>query len=94
MVFLGGFESLVTPSDTFTILTADGTLSGAFNDVASGQRLNTIDGFGSFVVTYDDGHNVVLSDFAAASIPEPSTFALALLALLSLLSHGRRRRRA
>jgi hypothetical protein len=61
------------PADVFTILTSPFPLSGQFENVASGQRLATMDGFGSFLVTYD-GNSVVLSNFGP--VPEPATFAL------------------
>jgi len=81
--FVNGFQGSVTASDVFTNLTADVSLLGAFDNVASGSRLDTADGFGSFLVTYDDGHNLILGDFLAAPIPEPS--ALLLLALGAVL---------
>src|SRR5262249_22318721 len=40
-----------------------------FSNVASGARLNTSDGFGSFLVTYDTAtKTVVLSDFTATAV--------------------------
>jgi len=48
--------------DTFTIVTTQTALGGAFSNIASGQRLNNGDGTGSFIVTYS-GNNVVLSSF-------------------------------
>jgi hypothetical protein len=49
--------------NTFTILDA-AALSGAFGNVATGQRLNVFGGPGSFLVTYNLGTgNVTLSDF-------------------------------
>jgi len=54
-------------SDIFTILTTQTTLAGAFGNVASGGRLATADGRGSFVVTYSGQKNVVLSQFAVTS---------------------------
>src|SRR5439155_11287751 len=51
--FINGFQSSVTTSATFTVLTA-GTLAGAFANIANGARLTTDDGFGSFHVAYDD----------------------------------------
>ena len=51
-------------SDTLTILSAGSSLSGSFANVASGSRLTTTDGRGSFRVNYDAGtHTVILSDF-------------------------------
>jgi hypothetical protein len=60
IAFVNGFESAIQNSDTFTILTSDLALSGAFSNVASGGRLHTSNGSTSFVVTYN-GNNVVLS---------------------------------
>ena len=59
-------------SDTFTIVTTQATLSGAFSNVASGQRLNNADGTGSFIVTYSD-NNVVLSSFQPPVQPTPTS---------------------
>ncbi len=62
------------PIDTFTVLSAD-SLFGVFDNANPGQRLDTIDGRGSFIVNYGigsafDESRIVLSDFlAAASIP-------------------------
>jgi len=64
---LDGF--IPTPSDTFTILSAQ-SLTGAFDNAAHGQRLSTVQGDGSFVVTYDQSAGrVVLSQY----VPEPTT---------------------
>jgi hypothetical protein len=70
-----------TATDSFTILTSTGPLSGAFGNVASGGRLMTADGFGSFLVTYSaTSRQVVLSSFVG--VPEPGAIALLALALL------------
>ena len=58
-----------SPSTNFTILTAS-SLTGSFANVANGERLDTIDGSGSFVVNYGAGssfnpNHVVLSNFMA-----------------------------
>lgn len=58
------------PVDTFTVLAADG-IQGTFKNVGDGQRLNTTDGLGSFVVHYEPADavgrsHVVLSDFGPA----------------------------
>lgn len=60
------------PSSTFTVL-ASGTLSGFFDNVATGQRLDTVDGRGSFVVNYGIGSDfiedrIVLSNFESSGI--------------------------
>ncbi len=39
-------------SDTFTILNAPNGIAGVFSNVATGQRLATVDGKGSFLVNY------------------------------------------
>ena len=66
--FTGGFLSTVTAADTFTVLTSNADLDGAFDNVAAGARLTTADGFASFVVSYGPGSahgadSVVISDF-------------------------------
>ena len=60
------FHKTITPQDTFSILVSDRMLSGAFNNVASGGRLQTTDGHGSFLVTYAGQNSVVLSQFQPA----------------------------
>ncbi len=92
--FVNGFESSVLASNSFTILSSSGTagLTGAFSNVGNGQRLSTLDGFGSFQVNYGGGLNsVVLSNFQA--VPEPSTYALLGLGVATLFVAMRRRRR-
>ncbi|WP_419580182.1 cadherin-like domain-containing protein [Stieleria magnilauensis] len=59
-------ETIYLPSatETFTVLVSATSLSGAFENVASGQRLETIGGEGTFLVTYSGTSNtVLLSDF-------------------------------
>ncbi len=63
--FANGFQNSVTGSDTFTLLASNFNFSGVFSNIISGDRLDTADGFGSFVVTYS-GNNLVLSDFVPA----------------------------
>jgi T5SS/PEP-CTERM-associated repeat protein len=58
--------------ETFSIFTAD-SLSGAFSNVANGQRITTTDGVGSFLVNYGEGsafnpNQVVLSSFVLAAL--------------------------
>lgn len=57
---LNGF--FPSPGDSFKIIQGSRPISGAFLNVGSGERLNTIDGTGSFIVTYN-GNDVVLSSF-------------------------------
>jgi hypothetical protein len=63
---IDGFENFITNDDTFDIVTSSQTLAGSFNNVASGTRLTTADGIGSFVVTYAGQNKVTLSNFAPA----------------------------
>ena len=57
---LGGY--IPQSDDVLSILNAMGGLSGAFSNVASGERLETADGIGSFLVNYmmGSGRNRVL----------------------------------
>ncbi|MDQ6624568.1 MAG: dockerin type I repeat-containing protein [Verrucomicrobiota bacterium] len=61
--FVDGFENAILHSDTFDIVTSDNNLTGTFSNVASGGRLATSDGLGSFKVTYANQKTVSLSDF-------------------------------
>jgi hypothetical protein len=79
IVFSGGFHTTVLGTNTFTVLTAGGTgINGAFSNIASGQRLLTSDGLGSFLVNYGStsgfGQNSVVLSSYIASVPEPSTW--------------------
>ncbi len=66
--------------DTLTILSAGSPVSGSFANVASGSRLATTDGKGSFRVTYGAGTNaVVLSDFLRPGQIDVPTATLAAL---------------
>jgi T5SS/PEP-CTERM-associated repeat protein len=55
-------------TDAFTVLSTQiGSFTGSFDNVASGQRLTTSDGLGSFLVSYGPGSpQVVLSTFLPA----------------------------
>jgi fibronectin-binding autotransporter adhesin len=76
--FTNGFQSSINSSDSFTLMqNQDGqNMSGAFQNVASGGRVETADGLGSFLVTYGPvptfGHfidEVVVSDFETTAEP-------------------------
>jgi T5SS/PEP-CTERM-associated repeat protein len=59
---LNGF--VPSPTNTFTIVDVlGGIVAGSFANVASGARLATSDGLGSFIVSYSDGSSVRLSSF-------------------------------
>ncbi len=57
--FINGFEGTVTNGASFTVLTAN-SISGAFTNVANGGTLQTLDGMGTFTVSYS-GSSLVLS---------------------------------
>ena len=63
--FVNGFQTTVSNTDTFTLISSSSAFVGAFTNIASGNRLNTSDGFGSFLVTYN-GSSLVLTNFIAA----------------------------
>ena len=67
-----GFDTPITNSDTFNIITSENLILGSFGNVASGERLGTADGRGSFRVTYTGQNAVTLSDF----LPPPQPVAL------------------
>lgn len=59
----GGSPFTPMSSDTFTIATA-AALTGAFDTTVSGDRVTTLDGRGSFVVTYNEALDaIMLNDF-------------------------------
>lgn len=90
ITFSGGFGSSVTSGDSFTLLSTTGTLNGTtFANVSAG-RVNTLDGIGSFAVTFA-GNAVTISNFQV--IPEPSTYALMGLGAVAVIGAGLRRRR-
>ena len=69
---INGFDCELLESDTFTVLTSDAAITGAFTNVASGSRLATDDNLGTFLVTYGSSssspNSVVLSNFEAAPV--------------------------
>ncbi len=93
--FIDGFEKHALAGDTFTVLRS-GQLEGIFGNIQNGERLQTIDGLGSFVVHYGpdsrfDPNSVVLSDYVA--VPEPAALGMVVLGA-GLLSQRLRRRLA
>ncbi|MEZ6192505.1 MAG: hypothetical protein R3C45_14610 [Phycisphaerales bacterium] len=90
-IFLGGTLNVSlfngytpTPLSTYAIVSGYMTdATGEFANVADGQRIMTLGGEGSFLVTYDiDNNYVALSDFQP--VPEPATAVLLLPAALAL----------
>lgn len=63
---------------SFSLLSAS-SITGAFANVASGQRLNTLEGGGSFLVQYGPGssfnpNEIVISDFLPATVDLPGDY--------------------
>jgi|GEM_PF-961658 len=90
---ISGFGATLNSTQTFSILSSS-VLSGAFTNVASGQRLYSSDGVGSFLVNYGAGsafgtNNVVLTNFVP--VPEPATYALLVLGLIVVAVAAHRR---
>ncbi len=69
-------DSLVSSTDTFTLLHANGGITGAFNNIASGGRLDAFffgasEPSGSFRVNYT-GHALTISDYQVRQTPTPT----------------------
>ncbi len=68
------FDDEVLHTSTYEILTASAPLTGSFSNIASGGRLNTTSGKGSFRVHYGPGSatpgKVILSDYIAVNTPQ------------------------
>ena len=83
--FIDGFGGKVQADDSFAVVGAGTRVFGQFANVASGERLLTADGLGSFAVHYGDqngfSQGLVLSNFAVAAVPEPASYALMLAGL-------------
>ncbi|MFG6467222.1 beta strand repeat-containing protein [Roseateles sp. BYS87W] len=86
--FIGGFTAAA--GQQFQLIQTGGDVFGQFANVADGGRLLTADGTGSFLVHYGTGQGLVVSDFQAAAVPEPSTWALMALGVVGLGLRARR----
>ena len=69
-------DSLVSSTDTFTLLQADGGITGAFSNIASGGRLDAFffgasEPSGSFRVNYT-GHALTITDYQVTQTPTPT----------------------
>jgi hypothetical protein len=80
VTIIDGFQ--VNSGHTFTIITSDRPITGAFHNVASGGRITTTDGAGNFLVTYAGQNTVTLSGFQAGPLP------LQLVGAFSRKMHG------
>ena len=89
--FLGAFASQVHAGDSFELMRAVGGLTGQFANVASGGRLLTVDGEGSFMVSYGGGQALLLSAYQATAVPEPANWAMLLVGLAAFAGRALRR---
>jgi len=93
--FINGFGGQVQANDSFALVLAGTRVFGQFANVASGERLLTADGLGSFAVRYgaDNGFDqgLVVSNFAVAAVPEPASYAMLLAGLALIGAMGFRR---
>ena len=74
----------ILPTDVFVLTEATGGISGLFSNVASGVRLASVDGLGSFEIHYGEApyeSQLVATNFL---VPEPRPAALAIAALLTV----------
>jgi len=73
--FTNGFQSSINSNETFTVMKNsfnNQTINGAFQNVANGDRVETADGYGSFLVNYGTGayaREIVLSNFESTAEP-------------------------
>jgi hypothetical protein len=86
LTFLNSYQNIALAADVYTLI-AGGSLTGEFDNVLNGERLETADGFGSFLVSYGEGSafdpaSLVISDFQG--IPEPGPAALILTGGLAI----------
>jgi mannose-6-phosphate isomerase-like protein (cupin superfamily)/predicted secreted protein len=70
--FVFDFQNSVTGNDTFTLMASSTMFVGSFTNIASGDRLTTSDGAGSFLVTYN-GNQLILSNYLPAGAGTTTT---------------------
>lgn len=87
--FLNGFANTISATDSFTVLTAAGGLSGEFDGLVDGTRFMTSDGLGSFQISYTT-NSIVLGNFVA-TIPEPVAAPFLAAMLIGCFLNRRRR---
>src|SRR5262249_3170851 len=91
LTFAHGFETQVSSAAVITIMTSDLPITGAFDNVGTGQRVQTSDNLGSFRVSYGassafNPNNLVLSDFRAPGQGEPVSAPATVWTAAALLS--------
>jgi len=87
--FLDGFELGIADADLFTLIEAGGTLTGTFDGIQDGDRIETSDGKGSFEVRYT-GNSVEIGNYVAA-VPEPGSAGILILGMTGLAIARRRK---
>jgi hypothetical protein len=94
VVSLLGFVGATQTESLLNVNATSGTFIGNFTNLVNSGFVNPIDRLRIEVVS-TDSFALTLDNFnvSAVAVPEPSTVALALMGLLMLSCHGRRRRR-
>jgi hypothetical protein len=93
LAFLSGFQNSVTRGDVSVLIDGASDLSGAFDNIASGQTLWTTDRYGTFQVYYGQDSLFGSDKLVATAFALPEPTGLTFLALGGLLALRRPRRR-
>ena len=93
VAFSNSFQSSITGGEQFILVTVGSSdaISGSFLNVSNGSRLETTDGYGSFLVSYGSGQftdEIVLSSFEA-TVPEPASSCILIAGSALLLARRR-----
>ena len=64
--FKNGFETSISASNVFTVLTSKGGFTGSFDNAANGFRMDTADYLGTFLVNYK-ANGITLSNFVPST---------------------------